>query len=253
MVDLLGGRQPSWLVVRSRPWSWALRWVGFAVACVVASFVGSSRRAQYWGRADEAWRDTRPLTRAIVAAARVTPGMSVADIGAGGGYFTFRMARVVGPRGRVVATDADWHMVGQLYLERSRRAATNVFPRLVGRNEVGLEAGGFDVVMIVNTYQFTDCDEARNRRYLRDLARALRPGGRVIVAEGFIHASGWRAPDGRATRCGNLPPAELARQAAPELSLAAVVPIEHRRHPYHPHEGPGFVLSLVRRGATAAR
>ena len=84
MVDLLGGRQPSWLVVRSRPWSWALRWVGFAVACVVASFVGSSRRAQYWGRADEAWRDTRPLTRAIVAAARVTPGMSVADIGAGG-------------------------------------------------------------------------------------------------------------------------------------------------------------------------
>ncbi len=251
MVDLFGWRGPSWLVVRSRPWLRALRCVGFAAACVVASFVTSARRAQYWGHADGAWRDGRPLTQAIVAAARVTTGMSVADIGAGGGYFTFRMARVVGPRGRVVATDADWHMVGQLYLERSRHAASNVFPRLVGEDEVGLEAGGFDVVLIVNTYQFTECDESRNRRYLRDLARALRPGGRVIVAEGFVHASGWVAPDGSGTDCGNLSPGELARQASPELSVAAVVPVDHRRHHYDPHEGPGFVLSLVRRDASA--
>ena len=70
------------------------------------------------------------------------------------------------------------------------------------------------MVLIMNPSQFRECREARNRGYLRELARSLRPGGRVIIADGFVHTTGWASPrsDGP-TECGNLPPAQLAALA----------------------------------------
>lgn len=218
------------------------------LAYLLLSFLGSPRRAQYWGRAEHPGREHHPLERMVLAEAAVRPGMHVADIGAGGGFYTFRFARDVGPEGLVVATDIDPDMVAQLHVERVWRAAFNVIPRRADEDDPGLEPSRFDLVVIVNTYQFRDCRPERNRLYLRALARALRPGGRVIIADGFVHRAGWVSPHGdRPLECGNLPPAELSAIAAPDLvtrrALPRLRPAEYR---YAPHEEPGYMMVLER-------
>jgi SAM-dependent methyltransferase len=217
------------------------------------SFALSPRRAEYWGKADCPGREEYPLARLVLSEAQLRPGMRVADIGAGGGFFSFRFARDVGREGHVVATDIDPHMIGQLHLERLRRAAWNVSPKLVGEDEVGLAPSSVDLALIVNTYQFRDCREARNRDYLRELARSLRPGGRVIIADGFVHTAGWVSPrsDGP-TRCGNLPPAQLAALAGPHLTTLRITPLVRHGYRYAPHEEPGYVMVLQRAASVAA-
>ncbi len=246
---------PSWLhFIPPRPRTVLVTLPAIWLLCLLISFLGSSRRAQYWGRADTPERDEWPLTRLIMDAANVRPGMQVADVGAGGGYFTFRFAREVGPRGRVVATDIDPHMIGELYLERMRRSASNVTPRLVDSDDVGLPVASTDLVLVMNTYQFRDCTESRNRRYLRDLARALRPRGRVIIADDFVHSAGWVSPaEGRPSRCGNLPPTALARLASPHLTVERTVSVVLPGHRYAPREAPGYLLVLARADATTQR
>lgn len=218
----------------------------------VASFAGSERRAEYWGKADYPGRRDLPFTRLIEAEADVRPGMRVADVGAGGGFFTFIFARAAEPGGSVIATDVDFHMVEQLYLERLLRWRWNVFPEFVDEDEVGLGPSEFDLILIINTYQFRDCRAARNRDYFRQLARALRPDGRVIIADEFIHASGWAAPQGRVTpECGNLRSTELAAQAAPYLTAQRVTPFVLEGHRYQPRESPGYVMVLQRKASTS--
>ena len=217
------------------------------------SFALSPRRAEYWGKADCPGREEFPLARLVLSEAQLRPGMRVADIGAGGGFFSFRFARDVGPEGHVFATDIDPHMIGQLHLERLRRAAWNVSPKLVGEDEVGLAPSSVDLALIMNTYQFRDCREARNRDYLRALARSLRAGGRVIIADGFVHTTGWASPrsDGP-TECGNLPPARLAALGVPHLTTLRITPLVRYRYRYAPHEEPGYVMVLQRAASVAA-
>ncbi len=226
-------------------------WLALALVLIpagfVASFVTSARRAEYWGRADCPGREEFPLARMVLSEARVRPGMSVADIGAGGGYFSFRFARDVGREGRVVATDIDPHMIGQLQLERVLRQAWNVSPKLVDEDEVGLAPESVDLALIINTYQFRDCRLRRNRAYLRELARSLRPGGRVIIADGFVHTTGWVSPRNDAPEnCGNVPPTQLSALALPYLSTRKVLPVPRQGYRYVHHEEPGYVMVLQR-------
>jgi SAM-dependent methyltransferase len=216
-----------------------------SLACVTGAFVWSTRRAEYWAKVDCPGRESRPLEQIVLAEGHVRPGMSVADIGAGGGFFTFRFARAVGHRGRVVATEIDPHMIEQLHLERSRQRTWNVFPSLVSRDQVGLERASFDLVLIINTYQFPDCTMGRNRGYLRELALTLRPGGRVIIADDFVHTPGWASEhQPQPSPCGNLRPAELAALAAPYLPTQRIIPLVHPAYRYVPHEEPGYVMIL---------
>jgi len=244
------------LLTSWRTWLVLVLVLAMVPVAAVVSFVTSARRAEYWGRADCPGREEFPIARAVLAEARVRPGMSVADIGAGGGYFSFRFARDVGREGRVIATDIDTHMIGQLQLERAFRLAWNVTPKLVDEDEVGLEPSSVDLAVIINTYQFRDCRLDRNRAYLRELARSLRPGGRVIIADGFVHSTGWVSPRNDTPEpCGNVPPAQLSALALPHLSTVRVLPVRRRGYRYVEHEEPGYVMVLQRAepGASARR
>ena len=111
----------------------------------------------------------------IMAALALSRGQRVADIGAGGGYLTFRMADAVGPEGLVVATDVDDEALKVLKARAEGRA--NVVVRKVAPAEPGLEPGRFDVIVLSEVDQYLPDREA----YLARLRPALAPRGRIAV------------------------------------------------------------------------
>jgi ubiquinone/menaquinone biosynthesis C-methylase UbiE len=112
---------------------------------------------------------------AVVRALGLGRGDTVGEIGAGPGYFTLRLARAVGPRGRVFAVDPDLRMLDRLARRLRRHRTRNVTP-VVGRDDDPLlPPGSCDLLLVVNAYHhFAD-----GPALLRRLVPALRPGGRL--------------------------------------------------------------------------
>lgn len=112
---------------------------------------------------------------AVVAALELRPGDRVCDVGAGPGYFTLRLARAVGPSGKVFVIEAEPRMRDLLVQRLADAHLTNVEPVLAldGR---GLPPEPVDRVLIVNAYHHFADGEA----YLRALAGQLRPGGTIV-------------------------------------------------------------------------
>ena len=108
----------------------------------------------------------------IVAGLALAPGQRVADVGAGRGYLTTRLAAAVGPSGRVVATDIDGAALAAI------PRAANVETRVVRADDPGLEAGAYDRILVSEVDHYLG-DRAD---YLRRLSRALKPGGFTAVA-----------------------------------------------------------------------
>lgn len=115
----------------------------------------------------------------LLAALALRPGMQVADIGAGTGYYSWRMADRVGPAGRVFAVDVQPEMLALLAREMTRRHVTNVTGVLGTATDPRLPSSGVDVVLMVDVYHELD----HPREMLAALVRSLKPGGRVVFVE----------------------------------------------------------------------
>jgi ubiquinone/menaquinone biosynthesis C-methylase UbiE len=113
---------------------------------------------------------------AVVEALGLRPGQTVGEIGAGPGYFTVRLARAVGPRGHVFAVDPEPRMLTMLAARLARARVRTVTPVLGGDDDPRLPAASCDLVLAVDTYHHVPAGPA----FLRRLARALRPGGRLV-------------------------------------------------------------------------
>ncbi len=120
----------------------------------------------------------------IVAALGLKPGQRVADVGAGRGYLTFRLADAVGPSGHVLATDVDDDAVATLKLRAAARPEITV--RQVQPDVPGLEPGAYDLILMSEVDHFLSDRVA----FLRHLKTALAPGGRLAVT----HTRALRAP-----------------------------------------------------------
>ncbi len=118
-----------------------------------------------------AWQQPREVVKAL----GLRPGQTAGEIGAGPGYFAFRLARAVGPRGHVYAADAEPRMLA--LLGRRLRAARqrNITPVLSLPGDPLLPPRSCDLILMVNTYHHLK----DGSRYLRRLIRSLRPGGRL--------------------------------------------------------------------------
>lgn len=115
----------------------------------------------------------------VIALLGVDEGAHVADVGAGGGYFTFKLASVVGETGRVYAVDVDDDMVAYL---KERAEADGLANIEVIRGEFDdplLPDGRIDLVLTSNTYHHIEQRSEYFARLLADLA----PGGRVVILE----------------------------------------------------------------------
>jgi ubiquinone/menaquinone biosynthesis C-methylase UbiE len=115
----------------------------------------------------------------LVAALGLGVGMSVADLGAGTGYFMPFLSKAVGPTGTVFAIDPEPNLVVHLRQRAEREGADNVVPVLGSFDNPRLPAGGVDLILIVDTYHHIDA----RRAYLPRLGRFLSPGGRVAVVD----------------------------------------------------------------------
>lgn len=109
----------------------------------------------------------------------VRAGASVADVGAGSGYFTVRLASRVGPAGRVYATDIQPEMLKMLGVRLDRERVTNVTLVQGSPDDPMLPDGAIDLILMVDVYH----ELANPQRILRGLHRALRPGGRLVLLE----------------------------------------------------------------------
>jgi ubiquinone/menaquinone biosynthesis C-methylase UbiE len=113
----------------------------------------------------------------IMDALHIADGSKVADIGAGAGWFTIRLARRVGPNGLVYAQDVQRQMLESIRRRVSREGLQNVETRLGSGSDPNLPAGALDAVVVVDAYQ-----EVEDRvTFLKNLARSLKPNGLIGV------------------------------------------------------------------------
>lgn len=137
---------------------------------------GGLKRAAYSGPGRDDWQQPARVVEAL----ELEPGEHVADLGAGGGYFTFRLAEAVGPDGRVYAVDVDAGMLEHIDEEARERGLENVVPLLAAPDDPRLPDGGIDLVFSANTYHHLDERAAYFRRVRES---DLRPRGRVAIVE----------------------------------------------------------------------
>jgi precorrin-6B methylase 2 len=109
----------------------------------------------------------------------LTPGMTVADIGAGTGYYTWQLAKKVGPGGRVYAVDVQPQMIAMLDSQMAKRGVRNVVSVLGSETTVKLPAASVDLAIMVDVYH----ELAYPAEVLDSIVAALKPGGRVVFVE----------------------------------------------------------------------
>jgi predicted methyltransferase len=124
-------------------------------------------------------RDLWQLPGQIMDAMGVADGSVVADIGAGGGWFTIRLARRVGPNGLVYSEDIQPEMLEATGRRVSKEGLRNVRTVLGTDDDARLPAGALDAVLIVDTYHELEYPTA----LLRNIAKSLKPQGRVGVVD----------------------------------------------------------------------
>ena len=100
----------------------------------------------------ETARDKRGEAEEIMKAAGLEPGMTVADIGAGEGYYTVRLAEKVGAEGRVLAQDIDEEAIDRLAERVNRDALDNVSIKLGAPDDPRLPENSFDRIFLVHMY-----------------------------------------------------------------------------------------------------
>ena len=120
-----------------------------------------------WQRPDE-----------IMDALNIADGSTVADVGAGAGWFTVRLARRVGPNGRVFAEDIQRPMLEAINYRVRREGLTNVY-LVLGTPEDPKLPAGLDAVLIVDVY----AEVGDPVSLLTDVATALKPQGRVGIVD----------------------------------------------------------------------
>jgi ubiquinone/menaquinone biosynthesis C-methylase UbiE len=119
-------------------------------------------------------RDAREQPERVLDSLKLTPQMTVADVGAGTGYFTLRLAKRVA---HVIATDLQPQMLDKL---RARLGPiANVQLVLAGDRDAALPAGCCDLVLMVDVYH----ELADPPAVMAGIRRALKPGGRLVLVE----------------------------------------------------------------------
>jgi precorrin-6B methylase 2 len=130
-----------------------------------------------WLEREEREREER--TDLLLAALALQPGMVVADIGAGTGYLSRRMAPAVMPGGKVWAVDVQPEMISLLEAGAKRSGLTQIEARLGAVDDIRLPAASVDMAIMVDVYH----ELSQPYEVMTSVMKALKPGGRIVFVE----------------------------------------------------------------------
>lgn len=149
----------------------------------IGKFYMGREIAQVMGHLGAGWlerpsreREERP--QQLIKSLTLKPTDVVADIGAGTGYFSFRMATLV-PKGKVLAVDVQPEMIEILDSLKREKKLENVEPVLGSITNPNLPAASVDLAIMVDAYHEFD----HPREMMSAIAQALKPNGRVVLVE----------------------------------------------------------------------
>lgn len=124
-------------------------------------------------------REQEENTQLLIESLKFKPGENVADIGAGTGYLTRRIAKKVSPGGRVFAVEIQQEMLDQLTNKLAGLGITNVVPVLGTITDPKLPTNSMDTIIMVDVYHEFD----HPFEMTAAMSRALKPGGRMVFVE----------------------------------------------------------------------
>ncbi|MFQ5665297.1 MAG: methyltransferase domain-containing protein [Candidatus Binatia bacterium] len=128
---------------------------------------------------DDPSRDAWQKPAEVVQALDLRPGMRVADLGAGTGYFSRYLSAAVGDDGTVFAVDTEPNLVTYLRERSDKEHTANLVPILASPDNPRLPVRSTDLVLIVDTFHHIDA----RLKYFARLRRLLKPGGRVAIID----------------------------------------------------------------------
>lgn len=112
-------------------------------------------------------------------ALNLRPGMTIADLGSGVGYMTLRMAKRIGPTGKIYGVDLQPGMLTELVKNAKDNGIGNVEPILGEPADPKLPAGQIDLILMVDVYH----EVSQPQAMLRKIRQALKPDGRLVLLE----------------------------------------------------------------------
>lgn len=124
-------------------------------------------------------RESEENPTKAVAQLGLQAGMTVCDLGAGTGYYAVRMARLVGPAGKVYAVDIQPRMLELLGKRLTSAGITNVETALSGEADTNLPAASQDLILLVDVYH----EFSKPQEMLRSIRKALKDDGRLVLLE----------------------------------------------------------------------
>jgi SAM-dependent methyltransferase len=130
-----------------------------------------------WLERPEREREEQPGK--LLEALQLKPRQVVADVGAGSGYFSFRLAEKVGPDGKVLAVDIQREMLDIIRQRMKDRKITNVEPIQGTSTDPKLPAGTVDLILMVDVYH----EFSYPFEMVENMVKALKPGGRLVFVE----------------------------------------------------------------------
>jgi precorrin-6B methylase 2 len=140
--------------------------------------------AQVMGHLAAGWldrpeREKEEEPARLMDALKMQPGEAVCDLGAGSGYFTFRMAERVGPKGKVYAVDIQQEMLDLIGQRMKKRDVKNIELVLGTETDPKLPANTLDLIMMVDVYH----EFSHPFEMTQAMVKALKPGGRLVFVE----------------------------------------------------------------------
>lgn len=139
---------------------------------------------EYWKTVfDDPERDQWQKPDRVVSALGLEPGMRVADLGAGTGYFSSYLSRAVGEEGSVLAVETEPKLVEYLRQRAEKEGTSNLVPVLASFDNPRVPRSSVDVVLMVNTFHHIDS----RLDYLEGLKRVLRASGKIAIVDWYKH------------------------------------------------------------------
>jgi predicted methyltransferase len=124
-------------------------------------------------------RETEEKPQLLIDALEIEPGQTIADLGAGSGYYSFRIAPLVGPTGKVLAIDIEPAMLEVIAQRASRERIANVAAVRASARDPNLAPGSVDLLFMVDVYHELEYPY----EVMTKVRAALKPGGRVALIE----------------------------------------------------------------------